>query len=260
MKKALLVLLFLFLAAATSAAEQDWKEFRSTHFIVYYKNAPDDFVRSASDKCESYYDSIASELGFNRFNFWLWDNRAKMYIYDDPESFHSASGAPSWSGGCAQASAKTIMTFYGEKGRDFLDQTLPHEMSHIIFKEMVGFNNPAIPNWLDEGVAQYQEKTKYASAIYYLKGKQSEGKLIPIYNLADGWTLRSLDENAAQLFYSEAFSIVDYLIKDFGKENFVLFCQKLRDTKDLNRSLASTYSFNNVKELDEAWQKHILNE
>lgn len=258
MKKTILALTFLFLSSVAPAAEQDWKEFRSTHFIVYYKNAPEDFIRSASDKCENYYDSIASELGFNRFNFWLWDNRAKIYIYDDKESYHSQTGQPSWSIGCAQANLKSIKTYKDAQG--FFDDTLPHEMAHIIFKEMVGFDNPAIPAWLNEGVAQYQEKTKFASVVYYLKGKQREGKLIPIYNLADGWSLHSLDDNAVHLFYNEAFSIVDYLIKDFGKENFVLFCQRLRDTKDLNKSLASTYSFNNVKELDEAWQKHILNE
>lgn len=67
----------------------------------------------------------------------------------------------------------------------------------------------------------------------------------------------SQDAESVSLYYAEASSIVDYLIKEFGRDSFVLFCQNLRDKKNLERALASSYPFSNLKNLDEAWQKYL---
>ena len=65
------------------------------------------------------------------------------------------------------------------------------------------------------------------------------------------------DRGLVNLFYAESLSIVDYLIKNFGSDSFVTFCQALRDKKDFARALSSSYNFSNVRELDEAWLKYI---
>ena len=54
------------------------------------------------------YDKIADDLGFRRFDFWLWDKRAKIYIYDDVRSYQAATNQPSWSSGCAIIKDKII--------------------------------------------------------------------------------------------------------------------------------------------------------
>ena len=86
---ALIVLCRGFLNAA-----EDWNTIKSTHFIIYYKNAPAEFLSQLEDSAEDYYNKIAEELGFVRFNFWLWDNRAKIYIYDNLKEFQSATAQP----------------------------------------------------------------------------------------------------------------------------------------------------------------------
>ena len=65
------------------------------------------------------------------------------------------------------------------------------------------------------------------------------------------------DTATVQLYYAEAISIVDYLISEFGKDNFVLFCQDLRDKRDLERAICSVYPFSNLQEFDQAWQKYL---
>lgn len=66
-----------------------------------------------------------------------------------------------------------------------------------------------------------------------------------------------MDNKLVQLFYAEAFSIVDFLIKEFGKDKFVLFCQNLRDKMGLERAIAATYPFSSIQELGLAWQKFL---
>jgi hypothetical protein len=77
-----------------AGASDEWKQEKSTHFIVCYKNAPEQFIKNLTDRAEEYYNKIADDLGFRRFNFWLWDNRAKIYIHDNKEAYQAATGQP----------------------------------------------------------------------------------------------------------------------------------------------------------------------
>lgn len=240
------------------AAEEKWRLEKSTHFIVYYKNAPEDFVRQLSEKAEDLYNKIADDLGFRRFDFWLWDNRAKIYIYDNAADYRQSSGQPGWSAGCAVPKEKTIYTYPFAKG--FLENILPHEMGHIIFREFVGFENYAVPVWLEEGVASYQENIKNPRAKAVLKEALSSGTFIGIDRLAVLNPQSMTDDALVQLFYIESASIVDFLISEFGKDNFVLFCQNLRDKKNFERAISSAYPFADLRELGQVWEKTLKND
>jgi hypothetical protein len=261
MKKTLIlfVLLFLIIGRLNAVEPGQWKVYKSTHFLVYYINAPESFISKISDKSEDYYNRIADDLGFSRLDFWLWDKRAKIYIYDNARDYHEDTKEPLWSQGAALPYNKIIYTFIDAK--DFLETTLPHEVSHIIFREFVGFNNPGIPIWLEEGVASYQEKAKFVNAKLILRNALADGSFIDLTRLS-----RPNPYSGAQrgeeigLFYVESFSVVDFLIRNFGRDKFMAFCQDLRDRKKLDSALALNYNFSNLSELNQAWQRYIKNE
>lgn len=257
MKKYILfsIVLFNFYNILAAQEEVEWITEKSTHFIVYYKSASQDFIKQLIERSEDYYNKIASDLGFRRFDFWLWDNRAKIYVFDNAKDYQSATGKPSWSMGCVRASDKIIQTFPYAQG--FFDTTLPHEMGHIIFREFVGFDNYAIPLWLEEGVASYQEKLKYSRVNIVVRESIEKGNFMPLEKLSNFSLQLTISDDLVQLFYFEAFSIVNFLIKEFGKDNFVLFCQNLRDKKNLERAIASSYPFSNIQELNQAWQRYL---
>ena len=244
-----------FIFCSSYAQEPNWNISKSEHFVVYYKNAPDNFVKKATTYVEEYYNEIANNLGFTRFNFWLWDNRAKIYIYDGIKDYHDSTGMPQWSGGGAFMAKKTITTYPGAQG--FFERVLPHEMGHIIFREFVGFYNPAVPLWLDEGVAMFQEKDKSIYNYGYLRQAMAQGTFMNIEQLSVYNVAISTDQMKVKLFYIESLSIVSYLISEFGRDRFVIFCQNLRDKLNLERAIASSYDFSNLKELDSAWQAYI---
>jgi len=256
MKKLILIILFVFscLPIDLSIADE-WLEAKSSHFIVYYKDAKESFINRVIEKSEGYYDKIADDLGFRRYNFWLWDNRAKIYIYNDADDYQVSTGQPAWSSGSAIPKDKIIRTFPG--ANDFFDRILPHEMGHIIFREFVGFDNNAVPVWLDEGVASLEEGSKYSSANMLVKQAIRNEDFIGLKELAGLNPHLMPDDKSVNLFYAESASIAGFLIKEFGKDSFVLFCQNLRDKKDLERSISYVYPFRNIDELSRAWQEHL---
>src|SRR3989338_4907788 len=125
------------------ARGQDWRLNKSTHFIVYSYAAPESFISVILDHAEDYYNKIADELGFTRFDFWLWERRGRASVFDSGPVLQAAAGQPGWSNGCVSKKDKIIYTYFG--ARSFFETVLPHELGHIIFREFVGADNPAIP-------------------------------------------------------------------------------------------------------------------
>lgn len=256
MRRYILCLAILFLCSSCALSQAgEWQTAKSNHFIIYYKDAKDDFINRMIDKAEEYYDKIADDLGFRRYNFWLWDNRAKIYIYNDAQDYQASTGQPAWSLGAAMPKDKIIKTFPGAQG--FFERILPHEMGHIIFREFVGFDNHAIPIWLDEGVASLGERQRYSNAAMLVKQAIKNGNFIGLVQLTNLNPHLMQDSESVNLFYAESVSLVDYLIKEFGRDNFVLFCQTLRDKKDLERSISYVYPFKNIEDLSGEWREHL---
>lgn len=260
MKKFILFLIMtsLFFGILQAQENVEWNIEKSTHFIVYYKHAQKTFVDELIVQAENYYNKIADDLGFRRFDFWLWENRAKIYIYDDMEDFHASTGFVTWSAGLAITKVKTIHTYPYAKG--FFETILPHELGHIVFREFIGFDNQLVPVWLDEGVASSFEKGRAALAGKIIKPAIADDTFIPIQNLTMLNPQLMQDNQKVNLFYAESISIIHYLIKEFGKDNFIIFCQRIRDGKNLAESLRSTYNFNNLDELNISWKKFVENE
>lgn len=241
-----------------AVAADNWQAAKSTHFIVYYKEAPESFIERITNKAEDYYTEITDDLGFTRFDFWLWDKRAKIYIYDNAQDYQASTRQPDWSQGAVIPKEKIIYSF--PEASEFFEVTLPHEMAHIIFREIVGFDNYAVPAWLDEGVASYRMSRNSRLADNLLRQAIEEGSFMGIEQLSGFNPVVSSDKKTIDLFYAAAASIIHYLFEEFGQDDFVYFCQALRDKKNLDNALSASYPFNNAAELGRAWQKYLKNE
>jgi len=174
---ALLFIGFVFFSSFLGAAWADeWNIKKSGHFILYYKEAPQEYISEVSRCAENYYRNIADYLGFRRFNFWTWDKRCKIYFYPNKEEYLKETNAVEWSRGRVHVLKKEITTFV--KDEQLLDYILPHELGHIVFREAVGFDKD-LPLWLDEGVALLQEKDrdKYLAAAKDLVRKANISRL-----------------------------------------------------------------------------------
>ncbi len=256
MKKATLFLLFFIGLVSVGLAEeqQKWKESRSSHFLIYYNQAPEDFVKNVELLAEEEYETIAQNLGFTRYEGWTWDQRAKIYIYDDQEHYIGARNI-SWSHGMALVKEKVIRTFPTAAG--FFDSILPHELGHIIFREFVGYKSK-IPLWLDEGVAMYQEKAKRWGANKLVTKALAEGKFIPLKQLSQIMLNDNSDQATVELFYAEAASIVYFMITELGDYRFVNFCRQLKEGCRMDDAIHRAYArFENMNDLNDVWVKYL---
>ena len=255
MKKYAAFLLGLFIFSSVSGECRDWKEYKRRYFIIYHNDAPQDFIKEVDKAAEEYYREIARNLGFTRYDAWTWDDRARIYIYDDSEDYVQSSKLAQWSHGAASPEDNIIRTFPSAHG--FFDSTLPHEIGHIIFREFIGFR-ARVPAWFEEGVAMYQEKAKRWGADEHVKEALDNGRFISIMDLTALRLTTRTGQDIVNLFYAESASIVNFLISEYGKTKFVHFCRKLKEGASFEKALAKVYvNIKDLERLNTKWVEYV---
>lgn len=241
---------------AHTVKAQEWQEIKSEHFIVYFQGG-EQFAKDVLRQSETYYRKIASELGYQRYSgFWTWDNRVKIYIHPDRPSFLAATNQPKWSQGVANYTKKEISSYAWSEG--FLDALLPHEMTHLIFRDYVGFKGE-VPLWLDEGVAQWMEPRKREAVKRVIKQLSDQGKLLSLNQMMTLDIRQSNDSELVRIYYIQAVSLVSFLVTKYSAARFTNFCRQLRDGKSIVKSLTFAYpvSIRSIEEFQKKWLKHI---
>ncbi len=244
------VVLFSFFFSQPNLAADDWQIETGRHFVVYHRGASSAYLNQLLSRAERHYRNITGDLGFQRFDFWLWDQRCEIYLYPDRESYLQEEGAISWSRAHVNVIEKQIKTYAGQE--NFFDTILPHELAHIIFREFIGFERQ-IPLWLDEGVAILAE-SDIERNLLFAQRLVAEGKYIPLRQLSD---IRNYHSIKPEVFYSQSASIVNFLLERYGRHNFVNFCRYLRDNDNWKDALRRAYRINSLDELEERWKNYL---
>ena len=260
-----LLLFILYISSAVFAACAEcslaWKEKKGKHFIIQYSSdISSSWATRLLRNAENYYNKIASQIGYTRYkDFWTWDKRTKIIVYPDSKTFSDITGQPIWSRGGAVkgerlSHGRIIVTYKQEQG--FLDGVLPHEISHLTLRDFIG---PArnIPVWLDEGLAQLQEKDKVALAdrIVCEALKQGYGH-IPFSEFMNmDFRYEGMDKERIRLFYAQSLSVVSFLIRHYGTDAFGRLCRGLRDGMDCVHALKKAYPmvFDSPDMLEAKW-------
>jgi hypothetical protein len=250
-------ILFIFLSAAIIPAYAEietelWQTNKSQHFIIYYQEAPYGYIDNLINTAGGYYNSIVDDLGYRRFDFWSWDNRAKIYIYKDDASYHADIQRAAWSGAMVNVRKRTIKTFVGQPG--FFDSVLPHEMTHIIFREFIG-QKVNLPLWMDEGVACSQEKSSLQGRLKVAKNLVNQAIYINLNRLTE---IKDDTLVVPQVFYAEAASLIVFLLDKYGKDKFLDFSRDLRDGAVWRDALKNTYGFQDLNDMENKWKEYVL--
>ncbi|MFH1413608.1 MAG: hypothetical protein ABIG56_02030 [Candidatus Omnitrophota bacterium] len=228
-----------------------WQTTKSQHFVIYSQEVPRDYLQRLISRAESYYNRILDSLGFRRFDFWTWDNRAKIYLFKNSSSYQNETERDGWSGGMVHVGSRTIKTFVGQAG--FFDSMLPHEMAHIVFREFIG-EDKRLPLWIDEGVACSQEESMLDNRIEMAKLMIENNTYIDFNTFSEVADSLSVDP---QEFYAQAASMLVFLLERNGKDRFFDFSRRIRDGEDWLIALIKAYRFKDLGEAEEKWKQFM---
>jgi hypothetical protein len=248
-----LILVLSIVPAVFGGFQEDlWQKSKSDHFTVFYKaETSEAYVQELLKYAEDYYTGITEELGFRRFDFWTWENTCKIYLFASRKDYTELSSQPGWTGGAAYVRQRMILTFVNQG--DFLNTILPHEMTHLIFREFVGYRTN-LPLWVDEGIACLEEKQNRKQYLGVARVLVKSHVFIPLDKLTE---IRQEGLLMPEVFYAESASVVQFLLQKYGQEKFVDYCRRLRDNKDWKHSLLEVYGVKSLSELNVLWKDFL---
>ena len=240
-------------------------EVKSGHFIVKF-TLPEEkaFSSKVLDRAEECYDRISRDIGYSRYqNYWTWEQRVKIVLFPDRYAFTRFTGQPKWSKGYASRDSRlfrdrVIVSFSGQS--DFFEEILPHEISHLMLWDYLGFNNRKVPVWFEEGVAQLQEADKREVVKEALRPVVADKSYIPFREFNE-FTVTGLDDDAkVVVFYAQSLSVVIFLAEKYGQDAFYRLIKELRNGGGFEPALFRSYTgiYDSMAALEDKWAQYIL--
>lgn len=215
----------------------NWFFKESEHFSIFYRDLAQ--AKIVSDKAEYYFEKITYDLGYEKD--LKWNKKCQVFIVESVEKWRDflkdIGFNPDLVGG--------FVPNYGEKemflcaiSDGYLALTFPHELTHLIFKEIAG--KSVIPLWLNEGLANYEASiTSISNELLVKSIKQGAhillGDLLSMASYPNG-------KEARELFYAQSEKLVEFLITQYGREKFRKFCDLVLKDKSFKDSISVIYA------------------
>jgi len=236
---------------ALAIAEIEWKHAESEHFIYHF--AQRWMAERAAAEAETYYALIRKDLKITEDR---WEVKGNVFLFETDSSwndFVSKTGVDRWSGGVCIGNEIYLKS--PPVASPFVGSTFPHELAHLVVNRFV---RGQLPIWLNEGFAEQQSRKHF---VGYTKPKGFNFLLRPNVVSAENYTpLDELtvandypaDETKVPHFYTESVRLVQFLVEDHPKQDFLEFLQAMADGMRFDHALDRVYGsiYQNLEALE----------
>lgn len=242
---------------ALTVKPTEWKHAETDHFIYHFFDRPT--ASAVSVEAEFYYRVIAAELGKDTRQ---WERKCHIFIFTEDEDwkqFQTGGGLDPWTGG---VHAEGTLVFKRNAGWQANNQTLPHEITHLVVHRFFG---SGVPLWLHEGFAEYAA-SRCRAAFYRARGYNAKPRssvvpadnYIPIATLTEAATYPRTEAEVIA-FYAESEKFVRFLVaKD--KDGFMNLLQSLGNGSRFDNAFRQSFSrtFSSIPAMEEAFKPYAI--
>lgn len=140
-----------------------------------------------------------------------------IFVYDSRADFFGAlgPGAREWTGAATYPELRTIFMWLGGGSSSYLETTMTHEVTHVVFQDATTnpFHEPA--TWFNEGLAVWSEQHSAAGEEGNVRSAASDGRLLAFGGITESFPI---GDQAARLAYSEGATMVDMIVETYGQD------------------------------------------
>jgi hypothetical protein len=181
------------------------------------------------------------------------DFPVKVWVYDDNDDMLAALPRRSEgqeiekrTAGVRVASDTVLMLADG--GGDILR----HELTHVVTKVAGEGPYGGLPAWLDEGTAMYAQSEPGGGFTDALERAVDRDQLMSVRSM----TSPTGDPDKVTLFYGEAWSLVSFMVKEYGEEKFAQLYAIFKEGSTTDNALQQVYGFDQGG-LEDAWRTSL---
>jgi hypothetical protein len=141
----------------------------------------------------------------------------EIYLYSSPDDLQSSlqriPGDTIHGQALIQEGIVLLAAPLDAEGMDELERGIPHELTHLLLSKRLGPAYPALPTWLNEGLAILQEASPHAQYRIALEEATRAGELLPLTTLCASFPTTG---HGAVLAYAESASVAQYVRDVYG--------------------------------------------
>ena len=244
------VTLYIFLYLPLFAAQPSVLETEGV--IVVY----DEALKSAARQVAAVYPAIKQDL--EKTFQWSLEFRPTVILVKDSQHFRQIAGTPHIVAFAAPRENVMVIDYSKMHTTPFtLESTLKHELCHLLLHHYI--DGEKLPKWLDEGVSQWASDgiaeviMDYKRAI--LPQAIVSGRYFPMRALHDRFPR---EKQALHLAYAQSKSFVDYISREYGRDQVLLLLQKLNQGLDIEPAIEETFTIA-FGELERKWIEQVRN-
>ncbi|MEP6470213.1 MAG: peptidase MA family metallohydrolase [Chloroflexota bacterium] len=138
-----------------------------------------------------------------------------IFVYDAREDFFGAlgPGAREWFGAATFPQIRTVFMWLGAGSNDYLETTIVHEVTHVVFHDATAnpFHEPA--KWLNEGLATWSERRSAEDQRATVEFEAHGGGLFAFDAIAYDFPFGT---RGSSLSYAMGTTMIDMIIGQYG--------------------------------------------
>lgn len=225
----------------------DWRSLTEEKISLFWYKGDQSLAHELIDAANRTLDKLGHETGA------YLEQSVEIYIYASQEDLLSALVFPQeWTGGIS-FSEYGILAIALTQDMDWVKGTIAHELAHLVTYQMTYNPYSDIPTWLNEGLSMYAEGDLDPSFQYLLDRAISKDQLISVQTLSSNFPT---DVTEVRLSYAESYSLVEFLIRNYGQEKMLTLLGTFKDGSTYDDALEEVYGLDTTG-LDNLWRQSL---
>jgi hypothetical protein len=225
-----------------------WQAITGGNINLHYYNGGSSFGQQLHDAAAQALVRLSQDVGVTS------DSPVDIYIYANSTDLQYAIlFAPTWVGGQAFPENNIVIIGIPTDQLDWGKSTEAHELTHVLVGHLTFSCLGFIPTWLNEGLAMYGQGGVQPSDQAQFDQAKSANQLPSLPSLNGEF---SAEATRATLSYTEAWSVVNFMIKTYSRDKMTALLLDLKDGQTIDQALQAVYGFD-INGLETAWRTSI---
>lgn len=226
-----------------------WKFYERGNIFLAVARGDDNFANQLLSAAQQAIDRLEQNAGVKL------EKKVKIFVYPGDEELRQAILFSSeWTGGMAFTEFSILVLGVRPGDLDWGKRVLTHELAHIVVRqESYNFYND-LPNWLNEGLAMWNEGSQRPDMQQSLRRAIEAGSFPSLRTLSSPFPSDTRD---AFLAYAVSESVVEYLLNRYDRSKMPELLRVFKEGSGYDEALIRVYGFN-MDQLFEMWRDSIL--
>jgi len=225
--------------------QHKWQSLKQDKINVYFYSGGSQLSQAIMSAAQQSLVKLANDTGVTP------EKPVNIYAYASSEDFHNSTiFEPEWSGGLAFTQFSTISIIIRPNQLALDISGIPHELTHVVIYQVTANPYNSLPVWLNEGLAMYSEGTLGPQFTTPLKKAIQQNSLISVRSLSAPF---SAIGDHAYLSYAQSFSLLDYLISQYGSAKIAELLKVFKKGSEYDAAFLDTYGFD-MDQLNNQWK------